>query len=132
MGVSASSASSAAAVRAWTAADVAARVTALGAAFAKYEAPIKENGVDGEVLLILEPKALKERVSCAMQLAKLTVELRKLQQSLEGDLRQEQQAKMRERKRQEQEAEDQELGAIGGPMVEWLISINVEERMARK
>ena len=52
-------ASSAAAVRAWTADDVAARVTALGAAFAKYEAPIKENGVDGQMLLELEAEALE-------------------------------------------------------------------------
>ena len=42
------SVSSAAAVRAWTANDVAARVAGLGSAFEKYEAAIKENGVDDE------------------------------------------------------------------------------------
>ena len=94
------SASSAAAVRAWTADDVAARVAALGAAFAKYEATIKANGVDGEMLLALEygglPTQLNELVGeqvKAFHATKLAVELRKLQQSLEGDLRQEQQAK---------------------------------------
>ena len=125
------SASSATAVRAWTADDVAARVTALGAAFAKYEAPIKENGVDGEVLLILEPEALKEHVTGAMQMAKLTVELRKVKKLLDSEARQEQQAKERERQRQEDEAqakaeadealEEKELSKMGGPMVEWLI-----------
>ena len=122
------SASSAAAVRTWTADDVATRVSALGAAFAKYEAPIKENGVDGEVLLILEPEALKEHVSSAMQLTKLTVELRKVKRLLDTEARQKQQAKERERQRQEQEAkanEEEELSKVGGPMVEWLVSINV-------
>ena len=56
------SASSAAAVRGWTADDVAARVSALGAAFAKYAEVVKENGVDGKMLMSLEPGGLKEQV----------------------------------------------------------------------
>mgnify|MGYP002054221509 CR=1 FL=1 len=90
-----------------------ARVSGFGAAFEKYADVIKENGVDGEMLLALDSAALKEHVASAMHMTKLTVELRKLQRLLETEAR-------------------QELSKVSGPMVEWLISINVEERMARK
>ena len=96
-------ASSAAAVRSWTAEDVAARVTAFGTAYVQYAAAIKENGVDGEVLLSLDPATLQTRISDPIQLAKLSVELRRLTESVCTDLRQEQQARRRERQRQEQE-----------------------------
>ena len=83
MGASASAPAAtitAAAVRAWTADDVASRVSGLGAAYVQYEATIKENGVDGEMLLALEPEELKEHVKSGMHLKKLIIELRKLKE----------------------------------------------------
>ena len=84
------SASSAAAVRAWTADDVASRVAGFGAAFSKYAEVAKENGLDGKMLLALEPDTLSAQVkelmgdeAKAFHLTKLTVELRELKKLLD-------------------------------------------------
>lgn len=122
------SASSAAAVRAWTADDVAVCVARFGTPFSKYAEVAKENGLDGSTLLILNPDTLKEQVQELMgaeaksfHVARLSAELCKLKEHAQRASTQANQAK-----------EEKELNQVSGPMVEWLVSIFVEERMARK
>jgi hypothetical protein len=81
----------------WAVAEVAERVSAFGPAYAKYESAIKENGVDGKMLLELEASDVEELVQSGLHRKRLCRELRELKHPEVND----------------------------GPMVEFLNSINV-------
>jgi hypothetical protein len=102
----------------WSSDEVAVRVGALGLAFIKYEIVVKEHGVNGETLLALTPQDLSNYEVEKIHRVRLGVELQKLKKQHSVEV---------------VAIEEEELRKRGGPMVDWLKSINVRnaERYAR-
>ena len=96
----------------WTSGEVAERVNSLGPTFSKCESVIKDYGINGEMLLELTPETLTKYIDEDLHLLRLGMELRKLRGRHEAELL---------------GHEEKELSKLGGPMVDWLNSINVRK-----